>query len=265
MSESTPDQKLVASCPHCGKTYVLLRESLGRAARCRQCQQAFVVAEGSPGTTASDTRAVESVPAPRVDGAAPADPPAGAGQGVLCPVCQSVIDSGEPLTVCSACHTRHHQECWDYNHGCGLYGCREAPETEKLQDIEIPASFWGQTEKKCPNCQKIIQAAAVRCRFCGTQFQTARPREASEFHQEQRLKGSLPRHRNIAVALFVAALIPCTAPFAAIAGLIWYFTSRQQIGALPTLQASIGRIAIGLAVTVTVILLVLASIYSALH
>ena len=26
-------------------------------------------------------------------------------------------------------------------------------ETEKLQELEIPASYWGQTEKKCPRCQ----------------------------------------------------------------------------------------------------------------
>lgn len=41
-----------------------------------------------------------------------------------CPVC------GEPAVggmSCPVCATQHHGECWEYNRGCSVYGCREGP------------------------------------------------------------------------------------------------------------------------------------------
>lgn len=40
-----------------------------------------------------------------------------------CPVCGHTI-AGEVI-VCELCHTPHHQECWEYNCGCAMFGCRE--------------------------------------------------------------------------------------------------------------------------------------------
>jgi hypothetical protein len=143
-----------------------------------------------------------------------------------------------------------------------LYGCKLAPETEKLQDVEIPASYWGQTQKACPNCGKVIQAAAVRCRFCGTTFESARPQEAGEFAAQRQQKASLSTHRNIGIAVLVGGMIPCTAPLAAVVGVIWYLAARRTIAALPPLHATICRLGVGLAVGMTVLLTVIGTIYS---
>ena len=110
-----------------------------------------------------------------------------------------------------------------------------------------------------------IQAAAVRCRYCGVTFETARPQEAAEFAAQARDKQALITHRRVGVTLLIIAVIPCTAPLAALVGVIWYLAAHGHIAALPPLQATICRLAVGIALAVTVILIVLASIYSALN
>src|SRR5258708_3398411 len=90
-----------------------------------------------------------------------------AAQGV-CPVCRTpAIDDS---IDCPDCNARHQQECWIYNNGCGKYGCASAPATEKLTELEVPPSYWGKDEKECPACHNVIQAAALRCKHCGTVF-----------------------------------------------------------------------------------------------
>lgn len=39
----------------------------------------------------------------------------------VCGVCGGVL--GPPLATCPACSTLHHQDCWNYNGGCAIYGC----------------------------------------------------------------------------------------------------------------------------------------------
>src|SRR5437868_1145495 len=114
----------------------------------------------------------ETSPAPQASGGG--DSPA-----AVCPVCRAQVDAD--ATECLHCHVPHHRDCWEYNQGCGTYGCPSAPPTQKLTDVEIPASFWGQDQKECPVCHQMIQAAALRCRACGTVFSTARPQHADEF------------------------------------------------------------------------------------
>lgn len=38
----------------------------------------------------------------------------------MCPVCSTKVESPR---ACEECGTPHHAECWDYNGGCGMYGC----------------------------------------------------------------------------------------------------------------------------------------------
>jgi hypothetical protein len=257
MSE-TESGRIRAVCPNCGKRYALDPQFVGRLVKCKQCQEGFTV-------KAADEAAVHAGAAGHGVRGGTAAAGGGTAAAVLCPVCQSAVNSGEPTTACPQCHSPHHQDCWDYNKGCGLYGCKEAPPTEKLQEIEIPASFWGQTEKQCPKCQKTIQAAALRCRFCGTEFKTTRPSEGAEFRREEAIKQSLPMHRTIGIIVLIAAIIPCTAPFAAIGGGIWYLVSRKAIARLPMLQATVARIGVGLAVIVTALLVVILLAYSAFN
>ena len=46
--------------------------------------------------------------------------------GTTCPHCAAVIRLGEPVTVCRACGTAHHELCWRSSAGCGSYECAPA-------------------------------------------------------------------------------------------------------------------------------------------
>ncbi|HEX9048616.1 MAG TPA: RING finger protein, partial [Verrucomicrobiae bacterium] len=129
-----------------------------------------------------------------------------------CAICLSPIQAGEAQADCPACHAVYHAECWSENGGCAAYGCPQVPQVEKRQNIEIPVSYWGQENKQCPNCGREILAAAVRCRHCGTVFQSARPQEAGEFQQRAALSQRLPALRRTIVILFVVCVLTCLAP-----------------------------------------------------
>ncbi|NSW54780.1 MAG: hypothetical protein HPY44_02090 [Armatimonadetes bacterium] len=45
-----------------------------------------------------------------------------------CPVCQGRVLRGELYVTCPACGTPHHQDCWEYYGGCGVYGCPQGPQ-----------------------------------------------------------------------------------------------------------------------------------------
>lgn len=164
----------------------------------------------------------------------------------ICVVCQSPIE-GEFIYACPACRSAHHADCWTFNHGCGVYGCRESPPTEGLSGLEIPASHWGSSDKTCPNCGKVILAAALRCRHCGVTFSSATPQASHAYRAEKSMEAALPGLRTFGIGLLIFALIPCTAPLAAIVGSLWYINQRRAIQRLPAFSAAICKIALGLA------------------
>jgi hypothetical protein len=171
----------------------------------------------------------------------------------LCPVCRTGAESDS--IQCANCLAPHHKDCWDYNGGCGTYGCPSAPPTQKLTDIEVPPSFWGQAEKQCPACGSQIQAAALRCRFCGTVFSTVRPQQTDEFQHERMTEADLPKLRRRSVWLLVFSVIPFTAAPALLLGGIWYSLNRARLANLPLAQRSIATIALGVAGVQTLLLI----------
>ena len=183
----------------------------------------------------------------------------------LCVLCQSPVRPGEPNTNCPDCRAPYHQECWDYNHGCGVYGCRQVPPAEKLANVEIPASYWGQDDKSCPRCGKTIMAAAVRCRSCGAVFSSARPQNATEYYSRSAIERALPRVRKTGIWILILGVIPCTAPFAAVFGLIWYMCRRREIRALSSLSAAICLLGVLIAVGQTALATTLTLLYGALR
>lgn len=42
----------------------------------------------------------------------------------VCPLCQTNIVEGEEYLSCPACRARYHPDCWQYNRGCAVYGCK---------------------------------------------------------------------------------------------------------------------------------------------
>lgn len=179
-----------------------------------------------------------------------------------CAICQCEIAPEEPRTVCPDCRAPYHPDCWKENGGCGVYGCSQVPETRARDDIEIPASFWGQERKPCPKCGADILAAAVRCRSCGVTFESARPESRGEFGRRRQIEHRLPKARKGAVWLFIFCLIPFTAPVAALFGVFWYSSHRKELAALPSVYLGLSRIALGVGIGQTVLTVVMGILYT---
>lgn len=45
-------------------------------------------------------------------------------EGALCRVCGTTISSS--FALCPGCDSPSHRDCWEYNHGCSIYGCEYA-------------------------------------------------------------------------------------------------------------------------------------------
>ncbi len=282
-------------CPHCGKTFAVAAAHAGKRARCSGCGQTFLIelrtAAPAPVAAAAprvarpeSSMGVGVVPGPTTPFAQPqgvpprpagaagaprpvavAPVPAASTGGSCCAICQSPLAPGEAAVDCPGCKARYHEECWTYNGGCGVYGCEQAPPTERLTSLEIPASFWGREEKPCPNCGQMIMAAAVRCRHCGATFASAAPEGAADYRRQQVLRAKLPGVLTAGIWLLAFSLIPCTAPFAAVIGLIWYLNHRQAIRALPPLHAAVCKIAVAVAWAQSGLLIVCGILASMAH
>lgn len=276
MSEG-PTPTLKVACPGCGQQFVVRAEMRGKTLKCKGCEKVFRLAAPASAAPAAPSPAqvapraaapVAPAPAPVAAAPAPAAPasaapvpaPAAAGAGQNdpsgnCAICQCEIAAGEPSTSCPACAGSFHTDCWEYNKGCGFYGCSEAPPTEGLNSIEIPASHWGKSKKQCPKCTKEILAAAVRCKHCGATFETANPQQRDAYHEHEANRAKLPIIKAAVIGLLIFSLIPCTAPIAAVGGTIWYVTNRKTIAMLPRFHSALCKIAVGVSIVITVLLI----------
>src|SRR5689334_6857146 len=114
-------------------------------------------------------------PLPKQAGVAVTSAPLEAGGECLCPICQTAVQPGEPVVKCPGCDLVHHEECWKEIGGCGTFGCSQAPAVEKSAQAAAAAlTAWGDT-KKCPACGETIKAIALKCRYCGSTFDTVDP------------------------------------------------------------------------------------------
>jgi hypothetical protein len=55
-----------------------------------------------------------------------------------CPYCRAALEAEDELTICEACATPHHADCYAENGGCTVFGCSKAPVDEPR--ITIAAS-----------------------------------------------------------------------------------------------------------------------------
>jgi len=234
MNGSSPSPTFVKfSCPGCGQRIEAPSEAAGKLLACPACLAEITVPLESSASAA-------------------------AGEA-LCAICQSALSLGGALTFCPACRAEYHADCWQENGGCAVYGCSRVPPTEGRAPLEIPVAFWGQEHKPCPVCNAQILAAAVRCRHCGSVFQTARPLDSAEFSRAASHQAQAPLLRRKIVWLFVLCVIPFSAPFAAIAGLLWLKARQEEVRSLPSLYGALGKIgvAVGLFQTGAITLLAL--------
>lgn len=157
--------------------------------------------------------------------------------GRLCAICQTAIAPGELIGPCPSCASTFHEECWGENGGCAVYGCERMPQTVKAEgSSSAPATYWGREFKECPSCRRQIRVAAVRCRYCGTAFDTAAPMTRAEHKETVRRTTVQEKLKKTSITLFVCGLIPCLAPLTAILGGIWFLRNRGDIRKLPAMN-----------------------------
>src|SRR5215469_7055403 len=77
----------------------------------------------------------------------------------VCPYCRMPFDQTGPARVfCTACGTPHHEDCYQENGGCTVFGCSRAPADDpKLQVSQSDLSAVTlQTQPYTPPAQSYV-------------------------------------------------------------------------------------------------------------
>src|SRR5512133_158344 len=98
----------------------------------------------------------------------------------ICPYCRAEVAGGDNRIDCPGCATPHHQDCFDENGGCTVFGCSKAP-------VDEPKITVTGTEIAEPNRSYVIfpatgdsnGAAAVAAAVSAAQGQSVRPEPAA--------------------------------------------------------------------------------------
>jgi TM2 domain-containing membrane protein YozV len=90
---------------------------------------------------------------------------------VVCPYCRMPFDdSAPPMIYCTACGVPHHEDCYQENGGCTVFGCARAPADDpKLQvsqsDLNAVAS--AATQMATVQQEPLTQASLFPSRYGG--------------------------------------------------------------------------------------------------
>jgi hypothetical protein len=223
---------VLVSCA-CGARIKLPEIQSNRAFRCPRCKAELVTAGGRRIVTSA-------LAGPRTVGA-------------TCPICQSPLGPEEQVFACPSCEQIHHRECWVEVGGCATYGCENAPKSEKADAVGVPLSAWGDT-KKCPACGETIKSIALRCRYCGTDFETVNPLSLKDLRGQVKKEERLQLTRSMVTAMFVLSIAGCLAPLLAIAAPCYVAIKQKTITRCGPAYVVMAYSAIGISLLYSILL-----------
>jgi hypothetical protein len=226
----------VVSCP-CGAKVRLPEATEGRAFRCPKCKTELLAT--------MDDKILTSTLAH------------GGSVGSACPICQAAIKEGEGVVTCPDCDQLHHRECWVDVGGCSTYGCRQAPIAKDKEPAQAPLTAWGDT-KKCPACGETIKSIALRCRYCGEDFNTVDPLTLRDLRGQAKVEEDTQRFQAGIIALFVCSLIGCLGPIVFPTALGIVLTQRKRLSRAGPFYTALGYSAIGVSGVFSIMMLVFA-------
>lgn len=233
---------IITTCV-CGAKVRVPDQSENRAFRCPVCKAGIALTV--------DARVLSSSPL------RPGDP------GATCPLCQSAISADEFVVTCPKCDQLHHRECWAEVGGCGTYGCEQAPAPLKDKTASAtPLAAWGD-EKSCPACGEKIKAIALKCRYCGTAFDTVNPLTAGDLRRQDIRKGQARMLQGSVVALFILSLFGCLAPVILLASALVVIPRRERLKKAGPLYLVLGYSALGLSAVYSMLILIFAVLHVA--
>jgi len=212
----------------CGVSVRVPAQRGQRTLRCPKCRVELAVPPAAPAAPAAQVEARQL---------------STGSDGVLCPICQTRITAGEERVACPECEQSHHQDCWVEIGGCSTYGCTRAPSLETDGPAQPPHTAWGDN-KQCPACGETIKSIALRCRYCGTDFESVDPLQLRDLHRRAVRDDSLKKVRQSAVALFVVSLVGCFAPLMLIISLCVVIPKHKQLVKSGPLYAVMGWAAV---------------------
>ena len=176
--------------------------------------------------------------------------------GATCPICQTNIGADDFVVACPQCHQVHHRECWSEVGGCSTYGCTQAPAIDKSANTSAqPLSAWGD-DKTCPACGETIKAIALRCRYCGTNFDSVDPMTVKDLVRQATKEQSLSKLKTITVVLFIISLFGLPAPITGIVGACVLLPQRKDLQKCGPLFQVMGYAALGLSAVYSFLMLV---------
>lgn len=82
----------------------------------------------------------------------------------VCPYCRMPIETAQDATrLCPVCATPHHEDCWQENGGCTVFGCAAAPIEEvlvRVSEADLHASPAGHPAASLSQQPRSLQPAS---------------------------------------------------------------------------------------------------------